>query len=84
MDGGEFEPNDKAGDGDGRELLLTGHEDGSVRFWDAGSVSLSPLYKFSSDPIFSTGEEAEDNAEDTADEEDWPPFRKVLPSLACL
>ncbi|KER20493.1 hypothetical protein T265_10963 [Opisthorchis viverrini] len=27
------------------ELVLTGHADGSVRFWDASEVNLTPLYK---------------------------------------
>lgn len=39
-----------------RELLLTGHEDGTVRFWDAGSTTLTPMYKFSTSQLF-TGEE---------------------------
>lgn len=39
-----------------RELLLTGHEDGTVRFWDAGSTTLTPIYKFSTSVLF-TGEE---------------------------
>lgn len=76
MDGGDLELDERA-DAEGRELLLTGHEDGSVRFWEAGGVALTPLFKFCSEPIFSTGEEPEDPAEDAADDEDWPPFRKV-------
>lgn len=39
-----------------RELLLTGHEDGTVRFWDAGSVNLTPIYKFSTAQYF-TGDD---------------------------
>lgn len=35
-----------------RELLLTGHEDGTVRFWDAGGVTLTPIYKFNSAQFF--------------------------------
>lgn len=35
-----------------REILLTGHEDGTVRFWDAGGVNLTPLYKFSTLHLF--------------------------------
>ncbi|KAK1906760.1 LLGL scribble cell polarity complex component 2 [Dissostichus eleginoides] len=30
-----------------RDLLLTGHEDGTVRFWDASGVCLYPMYKLS-------------------------------------
>lgn len=45
---------DPPADGDGapRELLITGHEDGSVRFWDASGVALSPMYKFNTAGIF--------------------------------
>lgn len=60
------------------ELLLTGHEDGSVRFWDADGVALAPLYKFSSEPFFSTGDDFDDDiVDENGDEDDWPPFRKV-------
>jgi len=55
-----------------RELLLTGHEDGSVRFWDASSTNLQLLYKYSSAPVFVT-----DAASPDAEEEEWPPFKKV-------
>ncbi|XP_072742817.1 lethal(2) giant larvae protein homolog 1 isoform X5 [Anoplolepis gracilipes] len=60
-----------------RELLLTGHEDGTVRFWNASDVSLTPLYKYNSSILF-TGEYLgvlEQPPED--DEDDWPPFKKV-------
>jgi lethal(2) giant larvae protein len=64
------------------ELLLTGHEDGSVRFWDADGVALAPLYKFSSEPFFTTGDDFDDDiAEENGDEDDWPPFRKVVLSF---
>ncbi|XP_076622433.1 LLGL domain-containing protein l(2)gl isoform X2 [Colletes latitarsis] len=61
----------------GKELLLTGHEDGTVRFWNASDVALTPLYKYNSSILF-TGEHLdvlEQPPED--DEEEWPPFRKV-------
>lgn len=38
-----------------REVLLTGHEDGTVRFWDAGGVALTPLYKYNTAALY-TGE----------------------------
>ena len=53
-------------------LLLTGHEDGSVRFWDASGVALSHMYTIYTAGLF-VGEESEAPAE----EEEWPPFRKV-------
>lgn len=34
------------------ELLLTGHEDGSVRFWDCSDVVLTPLLHFKSAALF--------------------------------
>lgn len=35
-----------------KDLLLTGHEDGTVRFWDASSTSMSLLYKLSTASLF--------------------------------
>ncbi|KAG7491934.1 hypothetical protein MATL_G00009270 [Megalops atlanticus] len=57
-------------------LLLTGHEDGTVRFWDASGVSLKPLYKLSTANIFQTDCDHNDSL-GQAGEEEWPPFRKV-------
>uniref|UniRef100_A0A8C9RIE4 LLGL scribble cell polarity complex component 1 n=1 Tax=Scleropages formosus TaxID=113540 RepID=A0A8C9RIE4_SCLFO len=57
-------------------LLLTGHEDGTVRFWDASGVSLKPLYKLSTANIFQTDCDHNDGLMQGAEEE-WPPFRKV-------
>ncbi|XP_015264810.1 PREDICTED: lethal(2) giant larvae protein homolog 1 isoform X1 [Gekko japonicus] len=59
-----------------RGLLLTGHEDGTVRFWDASGVSLKPLYKLGTAHIFQTDCEHNDSLNQSGDEE-WPPFRKV-------
>ncbi|XP_065162480.1 lethal(2) giant larvae protein isoform X2 [Atheta coriaria] len=59
-----------------REMLLTGHEDGTVRFWDAGTVNLTPIYKFSTSQFF-TGEDMHDEDLNNEDEEDWPPFKKI-------
>ncbi|NXE50682.1 L2GL1 protein, partial [Casuarius casuarius] len=59
-----------------RGLLLTGHEDGTVRFWDASGVSLKPLYKLGTANIFQTDCEHNDSL-NQGSEEEWPPFRKV-------
>lgn len=59
-----------------RELLLTGHEDGTVRFWDAGGVTLTPVYKFSTAQFF-TGDDLDDTEPSPDDEDEWPPFRKT-------
>ncbi|GLG99587.1 Uncharacterized protein GBIM_06018 [Gryllus bimaculatus] len=62
-----------------RNLLLTGHEDGTVRFWNASGIALQPLYKFASAGLFSGDEIGGDGSNGVADddEEEWPPFRKV-------
>lgn len=61
------------------ELLLTGHEDGTVRFWDASGIALQPMYKFGSAQLFSGDEIASEgsNGVNDEDEDEWPPFRKV-------
>ncbi|XP_029432049.1 lethal(2) giant larvae protein homolog 1 isoform X2 [Rhinatrema bivittatum] len=58
-----------------RGLLLTGHEDGTVRFWDASGVSLKPLYKLGTAGIFQT--DCEHDSLTQGSEEEWPPFHKV-------
>lgn len=56
-----------------KDILLTGHEDGSVRFWDVTNMSMQLIYRFKSADYFQTDcVPQEDN-----DEENWPPFRKV-------
>ncbi|GFO39278.1 lethal(2) giant larvae protein-like protein [Plakobranchus ocellatus] len=58
-----------------KDLLLTGHEDGTVRFWDASTSSLHLMYKLSTCPVFGIRDTTLDV--DSPDEEEWPPFRKV-------
>nr|XP_006817104.1 PREDICTED: lethal(2) giant larvae protein homolog 1-like isoform X3 [Saccoglossus kowalevskii] len=60
-----------------KDLLLTGHEDGTVRFWDASTVALKLIYKLNTSNVFmSESEHAEGNAGGEGDD-DWPRFRKV-------
>ncbi|XP_053327860.1 lethal(2) giant larvae protein homolog 1 isoform X2 [Spea bombifrons] len=59
-----------------RGLLLTGHEDGTVRFWDASGVALKPLYRVPTAGIFQTDCDHNESLNQSNDE-DWPPFRKV-------
>ena len=54
--------------------VISRHEDGSVRFWDATSTSMKLLYKMSTANIFGL-EVAGDQTHN--EDEDWPPFRKV-------
>lgn len=62
-----------------RILLLTGHEDGSVRFWDASTASLCQISKFSTSSCFASDDLdcTLENDPDEIDEEEWPPFRKI-------
>ncbi|KAJ8037464.1 Lethal(2) giant larvae protein-like 2 [Holothuria leucospilota] len=57
-----------------RDLLLTGHEDGSLKFWDCSSTALRFLYKLSTANILETDVDVNGTGED---EEEWPPFRKA-------
>ncbi|XP_018424093.1 PREDICTED: lethal(2) giant larvae protein homolog 2-like isoform X2 [Nanorana parkeri] len=59
-----------------RDLLLTGHEDGTVRFWDASGVCLQLLYKMSTVGVFQTDSDPNDNL-NSHGEDEWPPLRKV-------
>ncbi|KAL8573601.1 hypothetical protein ACOMHN_007154 [Nucella lapillus] len=58
-----------------RDLLITGHEDGTVRFWDASGTSLSLLYRVATSPIFGIPDHTAEQS--NGEEEEWPPFRKV-------
>lgn len=40
---------------DSKDLLLTGHEDGSVRFWDVTNMSMTLLYRLKTSDYFQTG-----------------------------
>lgn len=80
INGGFIEEDAKVQDQDKRELLLTGHEDGSIRFWDASGVALTPLYKYTTSTLFRGDddiEESPDTEEPENEEEDWPPLRKT-------
>ncbi|XP_071485894.1 LLGL scribble cell polarity complex component 2-like, partial [Diadema antillarum] len=59
------------------DLLLTGHEDGSIRFWDASTSSLRFLYRLNVAPIFTSDGEQNGTVGAVEAEEEWPPFRKV-------
>ncbi|CAL8123087.1 unnamed protein product [Orchesella dallaii] len=74
--------NAEKGKASGKSLLITGHEDGSIRFWDSTGTCLTLLTKFSSSALFSSSDELPNSTLDTSnsrddDEEEWPPFRKV-------
>ncbi|XP_015674715.1 lethal(2) giant larvae protein homolog 2 [Protobothrops mucrosquamatus] len=66
----------KAPDPPQRDLLLTGHEDGTVRFWNASGVCLNLLYKLTTVKVFLTDADLNDNMNQLGEDE-WPPLRKV-------
>jgi len=60
------------------DILITGHEDGSVRFWDVSSTSITLLYKLLTAPMFACSSSQADSSDlDLDNDEEWPPFRKV-------
>jgi lethal(2) giant larvae protein len=60
-----------------RDLIITGHEDGSVRFWDVSSCFLGPLYRLSLAALFQNVDDSEMEGQDDSEIVDWPPFVKA-------
>lgn len=64
-----------------KDLLLTGHEDGSIRFWDVTGMSMTLIYRLKTNDYFQTDSTPLDdgvaNDGDNQNEDNWPPFRKV-------
>ncbi|GBP93103.1 Protein lethal(2) giant larvae, partial [Eumeta japonica] len=74
ISGGVIDPSDV--ETEAHQLLLTGHEDGSIHFWDVSGVAMTPLYKYTTSQLFS-GEDIAENNDSQTDDEDWPPFRRI-------
>ena len=66
---------------DKRDLLLTGHEDGSISFWDVTQMSMVLIYRLRTSDYFQTDSTPMDDGEGGAgaddDTDNWPPFRKA-------
>ncbi|KFD51148.1 hypothetical protein M513_07912, partial [Trichuris suis] len=56
------------------DLLVTGHEDGSVKFWHGTLPAFPMIYAINSALLF---EGYNDLSEMDTDPDEWPPFRKV-------
>lgn len=59
------------------DLLLTSHEDGSVKFWDVSTTSMHLIYKLSTSGIFGFETHQSDLTKSQELEDEWPPFRKI-------
>ena len=55
------------------QLPLERHEDGSVKFWDVTNGSMPLIYQLKTSDYF----QIEQAPDEEADDESWPPFRKV-------
>merc|ERR1719376_197780 len=60
-----------------KDLLVTGHEDGSVKFWACSEVALTPLATVNTKQLFVGNDLDEPCAEEDDEEDEWPPFKKV-------
>lgn len=58
------------------EILLTGHEDGSVKFWDCTGVVLEPLLHFKTASLFGSSDDLDELHDNQELDDGEPPFRK--------
>lgn len=70
----------------GKDILLTGHEDGTIRFWDVTQMSMTLIYQLKTCDYFQTESSPLEDDQDisgseanngNSNEDNWPPFRKV-------
>lgn len=61
------------------DILLTGHEDGSVKFWDCTGVVLEPILHFKTAPLFGNSDPELDDVPNNQEaiDDGEPPFRKA-------
>ncbi|KAE9549521.1 hypothetical protein FO519_007263 [Halicephalobus sp. NKZ332] len=61
-----------------RTLLVTGHDNGSVVFWQANTVNLRPMLIYQSAREFEGFDEQQNDGDDerSTEEEEWPPFKR--------
>ena len=59
-------------------LLITGHENGSVRIWNISDCAMSPLFTINTAKYFGTEDDIAPIDGDLDEQDDeWPPFKKV-------
>jgi len=76
VSGGEAQNSSEESEGGEKDVLITGHEDGSVKFWTCGGPALTCLVTVKTKPYF-VGDDLDEPCEDEDMEEEWPPFRKI-------
>ncbi|KAG5672511.1 hypothetical protein PVAND_002635 [Polypedilum vanderplanki] len=61
------------------DILLTGHEDGSVKFWDCSDICLTPLLHVKTAHLFGNSDDLDQPRDDDEplEDDDEPPFRKA-------
>ncbi|XP_055699794.1 lethal(2) giant larvae protein [Phlebotomus papatasi] len=61
------------------DILLTGHEDGSVKFWNCSDVILTPILNFKTAPLFGNSDPEVDHQHENSEplDDSEPPFRKA-------
>ncbi|KAG8011318.1 Syntaxin-binding protein 5 [Nibea albiflora] len=68
------------------EIIITGHADGTVKFWDASAIMLQVLYKLKTAKVFDRNRSKEDKGSTEASDEDpfaiqimaWCPESRML------
>lgn len=74
VDDDEFETNEN----NEYEIMLTGHEDGSVKFWNCTNVVMTPIYHLKTSILFGHENQDDPPGESTESLDDSePPFRKA-------
>nr|XP_057938196.1 syntaxin-binding protein 5-like isoform X10 [Doryrhamphus excisus] len=51
------------------EIIITGHADGSIKFWDASAITLQMLYKLKTSKVFEKPKPSEGRAAELVDED---------------
>ena len=73
IDGGEV-PDQK---NELKDLLVTGHEDGSVKFWDCTQTHLNLLNVIKTNQYFVSDDIDAPREDESEEEDEWPPFKKI-------
>lgn len=61
------------------DILITGHEDGSVKFWNCSEVCLTPMLHVKTSPLFNNSDDFDNHLSNSTEQLDdgEPPFRKA-------